>query len=118
MKSQLAIIPAYHSAVQERIERMRRELPYGIWTCRDGREVLFNRKYQPLLTRAQCDAPAFDADPREWVEDICEQSWFYSDRNPPYFNKATKARCEAILREWRASVPRRADEIVFGELEK
>jgi len=26
-------------------------LPYGCWTCADGREVLFNRHYQPIWQR-------------------------------------------------------------------
>jgi hypothetical protein len=30
---------------------MRRRLPYGSWTRADGREVLFNRHYQPIWQR-------------------------------------------------------------------
>ena len=25
------------------------DLPYGMWTCADGREVLFNRFYEPIM---------------------------------------------------------------------
>jgi hypothetical protein len=27
-------------------------VPYGMWTCEDGREVLFNRVYAPIAERA------------------------------------------------------------------
>jgi hypothetical protein len=31
--------------------RRRNDLPYGKWTCPDGREVLFNRFYEPIWQR-------------------------------------------------------------------
>ena len=55
--------------------------PYGIWTCGDGREVMFNRSYIPILERRP-GQPVRAANPREWVFWI-EQTWFYSDRTPP-----------------------------------
>jgi hypothetical protein len=55
------------------------DLPYGIWTTADGRQVLFNRFYEPLLQRAAGDLLALPADPTEWVRDIQLQRWFYVD---------------------------------------
>ena len=52
-------------------------LPYGMWTCADGREVLFNRFYEPIWQRYK-GAPAERADPTEWVKFI-KQSFFYND---------------------------------------
>jgi hypothetical protein len=52
-----------------------RQLPYGVWRCADGREVLFNRDYQPFLQRlagvvsdAQLERVSF-----------VDQRWFYRD---------------------------------------
>jgi hypothetical protein len=47
----------------------RLRLPYGKWTCPDGREVLFNRDYKPILERMP-GQPAKPADPTEWVDNI------------------------------------------------
>lgn len=62
----------------------RRSLPYGQWTCEDGREVLFNREYQPILeirdgVRAYCDH-------NEWVgkhSPIVKTQYFYDDLTSP-----------------------------------
>ncbi len=32
-------------------------LPYGCWVCEDGRQVLFNRRYQPLWQRQGAGPP-------------------------------------------------------------
>jgi hypothetical protein len=40
--------------------------PYGIWRCADGREVLFNRQYWPILQRYPGGKPK-PADPNEWI---------------------------------------------------
>jgi hypothetical protein len=54
--------------------------PYGRWTCADGREVLFNRLYEPLWERLDGLAPS-PARATEWVPDIVQQIWFYSDNH-------------------------------------
>ena len=33
----------------EMVQRL--SLPYGLWTCDDGKEILFNREYQPIWER-------------------------------------------------------------------
>jgi hypothetical protein len=49
--------------------------PYGKWTCADGREVLFNRSYYPILQRYP-GGPVSAADPNEWV-DFERQEFFW-----------------------------------------
>src|SRR6516164_10471590 len=60
--------------------RWRLRCPYGLWTCADGREVLFNRYYRPIYerypgqpARAACD---------QWV-DWQKQQWFFDDGTAP-----------------------------------
>jgi hypothetical protein len=60
---------------------VRRTLPYGKWTCADGREVLFNREYQPIMQRK--DGVVSYADHGEWVENIVSHEYFYDDSCDP-----------------------------------
>ena len=55
------------------------EMPYGRWWCADGREILFNRQYNPLWERTAGNMEWTSADRTEWVAGIAEQSWFYND---------------------------------------
>jgi hypothetical protein len=77
----------------------RNELPYGVWACEDGREVLFNRFYEPIWQRASPSANPEPADPKEsaaWKH----QWWFYDD--------STKRKAEvasAVLVSWGVPVP-------------
>lgn len=63
---------------------VRRTLPYGRWTCADGRQVLFNREYQPIL---QCREGFFShCDRNEWVgqsSPIVKTEYFYDDLTSP-----------------------------------
>src|SRR4051812_39497549 len=45
---------------------IRKSLLYGMWTCADGGQVLFNRHYHPIWWRYP-PHPATAADPGEWV---------------------------------------------------
>lgn len=76
---------------------MRHRLPYGRWTCDDGREVLFNRDYKPIWSRKP-GQEAEPGDPDEWVK-FNRQEWFYKDHNPPWASRASLDRCERILAE-------------------
>ena len=73
-------------------------LPYGWWTLADGSHVLFDRGYCPLWARTP-QGVVTAADPTQWTEWVW-QSWLYDDSNPPWRNKATRARCEAVLARW------------------
>lgn len=70
-------------------------LPYGVWTCADGREVLFNRRYVPMLERCP-GGPVTAADPAEWVPFV-RQSWFYSGQHS---GAESRKRAVAALRAW------------------
>lgn len=70
---------------------MRTCLPYGLWTCEDGREVIFNRDYRPIWQRN--GGSAWEADSREQVPWV-EQRWFLSDIDG---RKQQVARLERIL---------------------
>jgi hypothetical protein len=60
---------------------LRRQLPYGKWTCADGREVVFNREYQPILQRL--NGVCAYANPGEWVENIIDTEMYYDDLTNP-----------------------------------
>jgi hypothetical protein len=53
-----------------------RPFPRGMWTCGDGRQVIFDRSYELVweyLPNGICRA----ADPHEWVEDITRRKFFF-----------------------------------------
>jgi hypothetical protein len=77
-----------------RLAEMRRETPYGIWTCADGREVLFDRDYQPIWSRYP-GQPAERANPDEWINWV-DQRWFYFDGNKPWATGDASSRRAAI----------------------
>jgi hypothetical protein len=78
-------------------------LPYGLWTCADGSEVLFNRRYQPIWQRAQGHQPAVPVEP-SWIT-FQQQAWFYNDGDV-FHDRAgrLRTRLRAILRDFCAGV--------------
>jgi len=66
---------------------------YGRWRCYDGREVLFNRSYQPLWER-RAGQPVKMANPSEWVNGIDTETFFWKDGH------GTTERGHRLLREW------------------
>ena len=79
-------------------------VPYGRWTTADGREVLFNRTYWPILERTP-DGFAKPARPSEWVEGIVQSEYFFDDWSAPWRStngacRASLAACNKVLREW------------------
>lgn len=82
-------------------------LPYGQWTCADGREILFDRDYAPICQRYPNQEPSV-ADPKEWVK-FSEQSWFYNDG----VKDAGKRRIgKAKLAEWGMT------EVIMADIER
>ena len=85
-----------------RPKRSRYCIPYGIRTCADGTQILFNRSYRPIWRRepGQSAKPAQIDDRVAWTK----QEWFFDDGNPPWGNgpgsKKAIDRCEAVLMEW------------------
>ena len=82
-------------------------LPYGMWRCAGGREVLFNRAYQPLWSRI--NGEVVQASPDEWVVGIEEEQFFFDDTDSPLWEnpaspraarRAAFARARGALRSW------------------
>lgn len=71
-----------------RVRVIHLELPYGKWTCADGREVLFNRAYFPLYEKMPGEPPTFVRPPYQHVPFV-RQEWFYDDGNSPVGCPAT-----------------------------
>lgn len=75
--------------------KIRWRLPYGVWTCTDGREVLFDRRYDPIAERSPDAQPALLSPSLRisWLS----HSWFYSDATP----ERDKARAALkVLADW------------------
>jgi hypothetical protein len=87
------------NGVEMSLDEWHLRCPYGKWTCADGREVIFNRSYWPILER-QPGEQAKPARPGEWVESIVEDEQFWDDYSGPRTNVDTLARVNAILAEW------------------
>lgn len=74
---------------------LRNDLPYGVWLCENGREVLFNRFYEPLFERR--GEKVREADPQEWVEGVLQKSFFYRDETP---DKEKREAATKALLDW------------------
>lgn len=85
-------------------------LPYGQWTCEDGREVLFTRRREPLWQRYP-GQPATSADPNEWVHGIVARCHFYDDHTP---EAAKRAAGIAALARWGLPTPEARDTVGRG----
>jgi hypothetical protein len=75
----------------------RSKLLYGIWKTASGDEVLFDRKYRPRWRRKP-DGIVTAADPGEWIDNIVQESWFYTDSASLLVRKRINA---DIAAEWR-----------------
>jgi hypothetical protein len=85
-------------------------LPYGQWTCEDGREVLFTRRREPLWQRYP-GQPATPANPDEWVRGIVARHHFYDDQTP---ESAKRAAGIAALAAWGLPTPAARDAVGRG----
>jgi hypothetical protein len=87
----------------KRIVRMRLELPYGVRTCADGTEVLYNRDYRPIWRRTpHGQIEAFHrSESIPWEN----QKWFYNDNNPPWEDRGTLRRCKKALDDFKRGRP-------------
>lgn len=63
----------------------------------DGTVVLFDRKYRPRWCRYP-DGTITTADPSEWIDNIVQELWFYSERASLPARKQINPR---IAAEWR-----------------
>jgi hypothetical protein len=74
-------LPDFVIAAGTQFERWRFWVPYGRWTCADGREVLFNRDYTPIYERHPSQLGRV-AQHDEWVPWVA-QEWFFNDGTSP-----------------------------------
>lgn len=87
------------------LQEWKNRCPYGRWTCADGREVLFNRQYWPILERRPGEQ-ARPANPGEWIEHIVTHDYFFDDWTSPWRHPWNKRRAETlatvnqVLIEW------------------
>jgi hypothetical protein len=95
MTQPLSLRPSWARTAPPPFHSVRWSLPYGIWTCADGREVLFDRRYCPICQRRPRSTPSL-ADPIEWVTFVTERN-FYNDGTP---EPQKKANALAALEEW------------------
>lgn len=63
------------------VHSVRRTLPYGIWTCKDGRKVVFNREYQPIIQLV--NGVKTYTDKNEWINDVVSTQYLYDDVTSP-----------------------------------
>jgi hypothetical protein len=84
----------YHHTPRRRTQ-VRARVPYGRWTTADGREVLFDRRYQPMFERrpGQCARPVAP----QWVRWTLQEN-FYDDGSPPWPDAVKKI--NAVLAAW------------------
>jgi hypothetical protein len=76
-----------------------------MWTCADGRDVLFNRYYEPIWERRGAEVKPGNRE--EHVRDIVQRGWFFDDFSAPWrlfpsrvFPKRVE-RLEQILTDFR-----------------
>ena len=81
-----------HTLSKYQVAAMR---PYGMWTVADGRQVLFNRCYRPILERYP-GASAKAVIEFEWVA-WREQIWFFTEATPEPLRVTTT---NAVLAAW------------------
>jgi hypothetical protein len=100
---------AYETLPATREKRQRRSLPYGMWTCANGRELLFNRSYRPIWQRLR-GGVVYKADPGEWVP-FTEERFLFSDWDAPW----SRACGRKVLYETRHRVDRALVDFLCGE---
>lgn len=99
-REEIALLPEQPTEI---FERRRIALPYGKWTCADGRQVLFNRNYKPIWQRAS-DGSISPGDTEEWVA-FAEQEHFYGPDHLPWADENTSELLVAMLGLWAVPLP-------------
>jgi len=80
---------------------LRTTLPYGKWICADGREVLFNRDFQPLWERLPGGISRAAA--RDARCESVKETRLFGDGNPPWRSSRSFRRCLEALRAFGVS---------------
>ena len=77
------------------------ELPYGMYICKDGSEVLFNRGYEPILKR-HAGVITYPK-PHSWVDGVVDQVVFYNDGCSARHDKNTRDRCKKVIEVFKSN---------------
>jgi hypothetical protein len=76
---------------------MRLRLPYGLWTCPDGSEVLFNRDYCAMW--AKSGGKVFSLEPDTWI-DFKKTEYIFEEGISPWDSNEVERKCLRILKNW------------------
>jgi hypothetical protein len=74
----------------------RNDYPYGKWTCATGREILFNRFYEPIWQRLPNGDP-HQANANEWVPWIRQELLYRAETHTEAESRRIGA---AVLASW------------------
>ena len=77
---------------------MRIYLPYGVYFCDDGSEVLFSREYCPMWAKHP-NGKISDISPRTFVHHK-KSELFFDAGDPPHKNREALNKCLGILHKW------------------
>lgn len=61
---------------------LKSRIPYGMWRCANGREVMFNREYNPIFQKMPGEGVTA-AKPKEFVLEIVFEGFFFVDGEHP-----------------------------------
>lgn len=81
----------YLNILKNKLEQMKRNLPYGKYIFEDGSQVLFNRYYE-ILFPAGMEVKEISTEKLRRAE----RHYFYTDYNPPWANRETLEKCKLI----------------------
>jgi hypothetical protein len=73
-------------------------LPYGVWTTKDGVQVIYNRDYKPIFERGVDGVVSHAKD--NWVPNIETDTHLYDDSFLPGHNEETMRKCEELFADW------------------
>jgi len=75
-------------------------LPYCIWRCRDAREIIVNRKGEPIWERSGPGKPARRADPCERIVGVVDKDYLHPATKYPRNDPITMRRIQNLLASW------------------
>jgi hypothetical protein len=85
---------------RRRVDRWFFDVPYGMWTYADGREVLFNRFYAPIAERDSPTSEARRSNARAWVKWKRQEHFFHDGSFRAAERSATLMKLNAVLTAW------------------
>lgn len=87
-----------------------RPFPVGLWTCYDGREILFDSARHPIWQQRYRKGPVESADRYERVKNVAWREVIFDDRLPYQPQYEAMKRLRSILAGWGLIPPNRAEQ--------